>query len=284
MVAPMRVTVPSSTCGRSASCWALLKRWISSMNRIVRPPPMVRSLAGRGDRRARTSATPLMTAERVSKRAPTGVGEEPGEGRLAGARRAPQQDRAEVAARRRRAQRPALADEVLLADELLERPRSHPRGERLAARRRLEQGDLVGRRLAARHRASLGQATLDVGSHGRATERPSPGSGGSAAVSMPVDEGGDEAGVELGPGRRAEASEGLLEPTAPCGTGGSSSSRRTRRPTATRSGRSAGSPRRPGRRGSRCRPSARGGGGRPPGRSRRRAGRGRSRRRGRRAA
>ena len=36
VVAPIRMTVPSSTCGSSASCCALLKRWISSTRRIVR--------------------------------------------------------------------------------------------------------------------------------------------------------------------------------------------------------------------------------------------------------
>ena len=38
------------------------------------------------------------------------------------------------------AERPALADEVLLADELVERPRPHARRERLPLGRRLEQG------------------------------------------------------------------------------------------------------------------------------------------------
>ena len=70
---------------------------------------------------------------------------------------------AEVAAIDRAAERPALADEVRLADELVEAARAHPGGERLALGRWLEQRDLVGRWLAARHRASLGQATLEVG-------------------------------------------------------------------------------------------------------------------------
>lgn len=38
------------------------------------------------------------------------------------------------------AQRAALADEMLLADELVEVARAHPRRERLPLRRRLEQG------------------------------------------------------------------------------------------------------------------------------------------------
>ena len=38
------------------------------------------------------------------------------------------------------AERAALADEVLLADELVEVARAHPRGERLPLGRRLEEG------------------------------------------------------------------------------------------------------------------------------------------------
>jgi hypothetical protein len=38
VVAPIRMMSPRSTYGRNASCCALLKRWISSMNRMVRRP------------------------------------------------------------------------------------------------------------------------------------------------------------------------------------------------------------------------------------------------------
>ena len=44
-----------------------------------------------------------------------------------------------MAARDAPAQRSALADEVLLADELVERSRAHPGRERLAVGRRLEE-------------------------------------------------------------------------------------------------------------------------------------------------
>ena len=37
VVAPIRMTVPSSTCGRSASCCILLKRWISSTKSTTLP-------------------------------------------------------------------------------------------------------------------------------------------------------------------------------------------------------------------------------------------------------
>ncbi len=36
VVAPIKIIVPASTCGRRASCWDLLKRWISSINNTVR--------------------------------------------------------------------------------------------------------------------------------------------------------------------------------------------------------------------------------------------------------
>ena len=66
-------------------------------------------------------------------------GEQPGEARLAGPGRAPQQERSEVAAGDAPAKRPALADQVLLSDELVEVARAHPGGQRLALGRRLEQ-------------------------------------------------------------------------------------------------------------------------------------------------
>src|SRR2546430_10188565 len=43
VVAPISVTMPFSTQGRKASCCALLKRWISSQNRIVPRPSYLRS-------------------------------------------------------------------------------------------------------------------------------------------------------------------------------------------------------------------------------------------------
>ena len=38
VVEPNRMMSPFSTYGRKAACWALLKRWISSMNRIMGLP------------------------------------------------------------------------------------------------------------------------------------------------------------------------------------------------------------------------------------------------------
>ena len=66
VVAPIRVMTPSSTKGSTASCWPLLKRWISSMKRIVFVPDCARrSLASSMFRRR--SATPALTALRGTK-------------------------------------------------------------------------------------------------------------------------------------------------------------------------------------------------------------------------
>src|SRR6185503_186515 len=66
--------------------------------------------------------------------------QDPRERRLAGPGRAPKQQRRQVATRDRPPQRPGIADEMLLPDELLERPRPHARGERLPFGWWLEQG------------------------------------------------------------------------------------------------------------------------------------------------
>ena len=66
VVAPTSTTVRSSTPGRSASCWPLLNRWISSMNRMLRRPRAPsRSRAAAST--ARTSLTPALVADSSSK-------------------------------------------------------------------------------------------------------------------------------------------------------------------------------------------------------------------------
>src|SRR5262245_16588725 len=60
---------PSSTAGRSASCWALLKRWISSRKRIVRVPVAPSRSRARAIT-SRTFATVAETAESSSNSAP----------------------------------------------------------------------------------------------------------------------------------------------------------------------------------------------------------------------
>ena len=69
VVAPISVIRPDSTTGSSASCCALLKRWISSRNRIVRRPcPPSRSRAR--PITAVTSALPTCTADSSSNSLP----------------------------------------------------------------------------------------------------------------------------------------------------------------------------------------------------------------------
>ena len=66
MVAPISVISPDSTAGSSASCCALLKRWISSRKRIVFwPLAPSRSVASAITRR--TSPIPTCTADSSSK-------------------------------------------------------------------------------------------------------------------------------------------------------------------------------------------------------------------------
>ena len=56
VVAPMSRTIPASTSGNNTSCCALLKRWISSMNRMVDWPLFAKRLAAPESTR-RISAT-----------------------------------------------------------------------------------------------------------------------------------------------------------------------------------------------------------------------------------
>ena len=65
MVAPTSVTVPSSMTGRNESCWARLKRWISSTNSSVAVPERRRPRACSNT--FFRSATPEKMAEICSK-------------------------------------------------------------------------------------------------------------------------------------------------------------------------------------------------------------------------
>jgi hypothetical protein len=60
------------------------------------------------------------------------VGDDSRERRLAGARRPPEDDRLEQVALDRLAQRPAGCQQLFLADEFVEGPRTHPLGQRRA--------------------------------------------------------------------------------------------------------------------------------------------------------
>ena len=100
MVAATRMTCRFSTPGSSASCWALVNRWISSRNSTVCRSYRSRSRAARS-MTARTSLTPAVTADSSTNRRPAGRGHEVGQGRLAGAGRSPD-DRRQRAGRPRR--------------------------------------------------------------------------------------------------------------------------------------------------------------------------------------
>src|SRR5690606_30775425 len=65
VVAPINVTIPCSTAGRNASCWARLKRCISSTNRMVPRPSASRPSASLMI--SRTLGTPSLTAENGTK-------------------------------------------------------------------------------------------------------------------------------------------------------------------------------------------------------------------------
>ena len=101
------------------------------------------------------------------------------------------------------AQRTPLADEVLLAHELAEVARPHPRRERLPLGRGLEErlrpragrasgrstrwhGPMVARPISRLGATADRQAIRASGVQIRWVARPSPGSGASAAVSMPA--------------------------------------------------------------------------------------------------
>ena len=62
VVAPIRMILPFSTNGRKASCWALLKRWISSTKTMVLSP--YRRLFSACCITVRISLMPLVTAEK----------------------------------------------------------------------------------------------------------------------------------------------------------------------------------------------------------------------------
>ena len=66
VVAPIRTMSPDSTRGRKASCCALLKRWISSMKRIVRRPERRRASSASAIT-SRISLMPDSTALNVMK-------------------------------------------------------------------------------------------------------------------------------------------------------------------------------------------------------------------------
>ncbi len=128
VVAPISVTVPSSITGRKLSCWARLKRWISSTNSSV-PCPVRRRRTGLlenllqvGD--AGEDGRDLHEGELRR------LGQQPRHRGLAGAGRSPENQRAEAAASDQPGQRAFGADQVILARHLVQLGRTQPIGER----------------------------------------------------------------------------------------------------------------------------------------------------------
>src|SRR5437868_227126 len=152
----MSVTVPSSTWGRRA-----LLGLVEAMDLVDeqdRPGAVEGQLVlGPGDRGANFGHTAHHRRQRRELGADR-FREESGEGRLAAARRAPEEERGEMAAGNGTAKGSTLADEVLLPDELVQRARPHPGRERLAPGWRLEQGlrSCAGH-ASGWHAASLGR-------------------------------------------------------------------------------------------------------------------------------
>ena len=129
VVAATSVTQRFSTPGSSASCWALVKRCTSSTNSTVSCPPRASS-ARAPSMAARTSLTPAATAETSTNRRSGLLADDRGDGRLAGAGRSPEQQRHRLVALDQLAQRRPGGPQLLLPDELVERARPHPHGQR----------------------------------------------------------------------------------------------------------------------------------------------------------
>ena len=149
---------PSSTAGRSTSCCALLKRWISSRKRIVASPLVARRWPARSIT-SRTSWRPGVDRGHLLERGFRLPRHQARERRLAGAGRAVEHHRVRPPLVDRRPQRRAGLEQVLLADELVELARPHPRGERLVGLRHA--------RLAARSLVLLEQPLHGLSLAGR---------------------------------------------------------------------------------------------------------------------
>ncbi len=121
VVAPISVTRPLSTPGSRASCWRLLKRWISSRKRIVRFPLAPRRSRARGST-PRTSSTRAETADSSSNAPPTLRRRS---GRASSFRRPAGRRGSSTACAppRSRGAAPTLGEHVPLPDELVERRR-----------------------------------------------------------------------------------------------------------------------------------------------------------------
>ena len=129
VVAPTKTSRPSSTNGRSTSCCARLKRWTSSRKRIVPCPCSPRRTRARSAI-SRTSFTPALNGREALERLRGRAGDQLGDRGLAGARRAPEDERREPVRLDEDPQRLPGPEQMLLADDLVERGRTQPRRQR----------------------------------------------------------------------------------------------------------------------------------------------------------
>jgi hypothetical protein len=111
VVAPIRTMVPASTNGRKASCCALLKRRLGAGHDVANLLDAGHHGAERDEARLRA------------------FGNQPGQRRLACARRSPEDQRLQDVSLDEIAQRGARAKHRVLADDLVEGARPHPLGQ-----------------------------------------------------------------------------------------------------------------------------------------------------------
>ena len=118
VVAPTSTMVPSSMTGRKESCWARLKRWISSTNSKRALP----DLAARARRVEHLLEVGDAGKDRrdLLERELGRIGQQPRHGGLAGAGRPPEDQRAERARREHAGQRAVGAEQLILADDFAE--------------------------------------------------------------------------------------------------------------------------------------------------------------------
>ena len=133
VVAPMSVTTPASTAGEQGVLLALVEP-VDLVEEQDRAAALV-LLAAPGGVDDRPDVAHAGVDGRERHELPVGVGgDHAGEGGLAGARRPPQDDRRQPVGLDQRPQRRPRAEQVGLADDLVERAGAHAGGEgRLAA-------------------------------------------------------------------------------------------------------------------------------------------------------
>ena len=109
----MSRTQPRSTSGSSTSCCALLKRWISSMNRIVFAPLVREPVRGGGDHAPHVGDVAFHAAQPLEPRL-RGARDDLRQRRLARARRAEENDRRNPVRLDRAPEQFARPEDVLL--------------------------------------------------------------------------------------------------------------------------------------------------------------------------